>query len=56
MWKLVFSYIPVEGWVIDPGVHGLLDGPSDAMCLPVQDGKTVQFDWVTCGLAVLVNG
>ena len=25
---------PVKGWIIDPHVHGILDGPSDVVNLP----------------------
>ena len=56
MGQLVFAQVPVEGWVIYHNEHGLLDGPGDAMCLPVHDGETVYINWVSCGLAVLVNG
>ena len=27
--QLVLPNVPVEGWVIDPDKHGLLDGPCD---------------------------
>ena len=36
--------------------HGFLDGPGDAMCLPVHNGEAVHADLVSCGLAMLVNG
>ena len=48
-------YIPVEGLVIDLGAHGLLNGPSDAMCLPAYYGEAVHTDRMSCGLAVLVD-
>ena len=53
MWKLAFSYIPVEGWVIDPDVHGLLDGSSDTMCLPAYNNETVHTVRMPHGLALL---
>ena len=56
MQKLVFSYIPVEGWMIDLDLHGLLDGPSDAMCLPSYNKETVCTDRMSHVMAVLVDG
>ena len=53
MWKLVFSYVTFEGWAIDPDVHGLLDGLSDAMCLLVYYGEAVYTDRMSHGQAVL---
>ena len=56
MQKLVFSYVHVEGWVIDQDVHSLLDGFSDAMCLPAYYGDTAHTDRMSLGLAVLIDG
>ena len=35
--------IPVEGWIINPQEHSLLDGPSNGMCLPTHNGGIIQF-------------
>ena len=56
MGHLAFLQVPVKGWVIYVDEYGLLDGPDDAMCLPVHNGETVHIDWVSCDLAVMVNG
>ena len=56
VWKLAFSYIPLEVWVIDLDVHGLLDGPSDDICLPAYNNETVNTDKMSNGLVVLVDG
>ena len=37
------AQVPIEGWVIDPYEHGLLNGPGNAMHFPTQYGKTVIF-------------
>ena len=55
MGQLVFSQVPVEGWVIDADKHGLLNCPGDTVCLPVYNGETVHMDTVSFGLAVLVD-
>ena len=56
VWKLVFSYIPVNGCVIDSDINGLLNGSGDAMCLPAYDGEAAHTDEMSCGLAMLVDG
>ena len=47
-----------------PGQHNIYniqssaipDGPGDAVCLPVHNGKAVHIDGMSCGLAMMVNG
>ena len=34
MGKWELANIPLKEWIIYTDVHGLLDGPSDAVCLP----------------------
>ena len=38
--QLVLSSIPVSGWIIDPYVHSLLDGPGEDIWLPTQSGES----------------
>ena len=54
--KLTFSYILYEGWVIDPDVNGLLNGPSDAMCLTAYYSESLYTDRMLYGPAVLIDG
>ena len=49
-------YFPVEEWIIDPDVHGLLDGRSDVMCLSAYNGEAVHTDRMCHCLAVLIGG
>ena len=53
MWKLIFSYVSVEGWVIYSDVHDLLGGPNDAMHLPAYYGEAVHTGRMSHGLAAL---
>ena len=32
--KLELAYVPIKGWIIDPDVHGLLDGHGNTVHLP----------------------
>ena len=55
MWQFVLAKVSVEGWVIDPDKHGLLDGPGDTLGLPTHDGKIVQFNGETCGVGNAID-
>ena len=37
-------------------VHSLLGVSSDSLWLPVNNGKTFRADWVSCGVAMVVDG
>ena len=36
-------------------VHSLLDFPCDSLWLPINHGKTFRTDWVSCGVAMVVD-
>ena len=38
----------------DPDVHGLIDGPSDVLCLSAYNGESVHTDRMSHGMAVLI--
>ena len=37
-------------------VHGLLDISCDSLWFPVNNSETISVDWVSCGVAMLVDG
>ena len=37
-------------------VHSLLDVPCDSLWLPVNNGKIFRADWVSYGVAMVVDG
>ena len=51
-----FANVPVQGWIIDPKVHGLLDSPSGVVCLPAQYGEIVQTDSMPRGVTMIIDG
>ena len=42
--QLELPYVTIKGWIIDPNVYGLLDGPGNTMWLPTYYGETVHTD------------
>ena len=42
--QLEFANFHVKGLIIDPDVHGLLDGPGGVVCLPASYGEIVHTD------------
>ena len=53
---LVLPSVPVEGWIIEPCVHSLLDGPSEGIWLPSNSGLIVQFIMMTWGVGMVIIG
>ena len=45
-----------EGWVTDSDIHGPLDSPGGAMCLPAYDGEAVHTGRMSDGLAMFIDG
>ena len=54
--QLDFANVPIKGWIIDPDVHGLPDGPLDVVCLSTHYGKVVHTDIMTCGASMVIGG
>ena len=46
----------IEGWIIDPYVHGLLDDPYDVVCLSTHNGEGVQPGVMTHGVGMVIDG
>ena len=53
--QLELAYVPVKGWIIDPEVHGILDGPDNTVCLPTHYGETVHSDVMTSGVSMVID-
>ena len=56
MRQLEFANIPIEGWIIGPDVHGLLDGPCDVLCLLTYYGEVVHPGVMTSGVGMAIDG
>ena len=53
--ELEFVSASIEGWVIDPEVHGLLDSPCDVVCLPTHCGEVVHTGVMACGVGMVID-
>ena len=42
--QLEFASVSMKGWIFEPHVHGLLDGPGDVALLPTHCGKIFESD------------
>ena len=49
------SNIPTDGWIIDPDVHGLLDGSCNIVCLPTHNGEVVHPAVMICGVGMIIH-
>ena len=48
--------VPIKGWIMNPDVHGIFDGPGSTVCLPTHYGKIVHTDVVTQGATMVIYG
>ena len=53
--ELILSPVPVKWRVIYTDAHSLLNVPSDSLWLPVNIGKTLRADRVSCRVATVVD-
>ena len=53
---LELSNVPIEGRIIDPDVHDLLNGSCDVVCLPTYIGEVVHPSMMTCGVVMMIDG
>ena len=54
--KQELANVPFEGWIINPDVHGLLDGPCDVVHLPIQYEEVAQLDVMISGVGMVIDG
>ena len=54
--QLEHAYVSIKGWIIDPDVHGLLDGHGDLVYLSTHYGEIVHTDAMTRGVTMVLNG
>ena len=52
MGTLELVNVPIEGWIIDPDVHGCLDGPCNVVYLPTHYEEVVPPDVITCDIGI----
>ena len=56
MVRLELSNVPIEGWIFDSDIYGLLDGPCDVVHLPTHYGKVIYTGVMTCVVSMIVDG
>ena len=54
--QMELANVPIEGWIIDPVIHGLLDGLCNVMHLPTHYGKGIHPGMMTCGVGMVQMG
>ena len=47
MWQMVFAYVLIKGWIVDPDEHGFFYQPREILLLPAHYTEVVQGDIVT---------
>ena len=55
MRQMVFAYISVHGWIVDPYVYGFFYQPHEVMILPPHYTEIIQYSGMTCGVTMAIN-
>ena len=55
MWQMVFAYVFVEGWIIDPNKHWFFNQSGEVLLLPSHYAKIVDVNIVTSGVTVVID-
>ena len=56
MGQLDFANVPIKRWMIDPDVHGLLEGPTGVVCLLADYGNVVHINAMPRGVTMVIGG
>ena len=54
--QLKCPYVPIEGWIIAPDMHSLLDGPCNGVKIPTHNGEVVHPGMMTCHVSIVIDG
>ena len=54
--QLELVNVPTQGWIIDPDVYGLLDGPCNVVFLPTHNGEVVHLGVMTGSVGMVIDG
>ena len=52
---MVFAYVSVQGWIIDPYGYGFFYQPHEVVILPPHYTEIVQCSVMTCGVPVVTS-
>ena len=52
MRQMVFAYVSVQGWIVDPYVYGFSYQPHEVVILPPHYTEIVHCSGMTCGVAI----
>ena len=55
MRQMVFAYVFVQGWTVDPYVYSFLYQPHEVLILPPHYAKVVKCSAMTCDVTVVID-
>ena len=54
MWQMVFAYVLVKGWIIDPNVHYFFYQPGQVLLFSAHYTEVVDVGSVTSGVNMVI--
>ena len=55
MRQMVFAYVFVQGWIVDPYVYSFLYQPHEVLILPPHYAKVFKCSAMTCDVTVVIE-
>ena len=52
---MVFAYIFVQGWIVDPDVYSFLYQPHEVLILPPYYTEVIKCSVMTCDVTVVID-
>ena len=54
MWQMVFAYVSIKGWIVDPYVEVFFDGSHEVLVFPPHNAKIIYSNRMTRGVVVVI--
>ena len=56
MRQMVFAYVLVKGWIVDPNIYSFFYQPHEILILPPHYTEVIKCSVMTCDVAVVIDG
>ena len=55
MRQMVFAYVLIKGWIVDPNVYSFLNQPHEVLILPPHYTEVIKCSVMTCDVAMVID-
>ena len=54
MRQMVFAYVPIKGWIVDPYIYCFFEGSDKVLVLPLHNSKVVKGGAITSDVTMVI--